>query len=166
MTDGPPSVALDLHELLATLHRHDIDFTIIGGVAVQVHGHRRTTKDLDVIPAPDHANLTRLTAALVELGAQPRDLPGAGAPTVEQLAAAAIVPPLTTRHGELHILRDVPGAPAYDDLRARALVVELNGIPLAIAGLDDVIAMKRASGRTSDITDIAVLIALDEPGET
>jgi hypothetical protein len=28
---------------------------------------------------------------------------------VEQLQAAAIVPPLTTRHRELHILRDVPG---------------------------------------------------------
>ena len=78
----------------------------------------------------------------------------------EQLAAAAIVPPLTTCHGELHILRDVPGAPAYPDLRARALVVELNGIPLAIAGLDDLIAMKRASSRPGDIRDIAVLTAI------
>lgn len=161
MTEGPPSAALDLAELLATLHRHEIDFTIIGGVAVQVHGHRRTTKDLDVIPAPDPENLRRLTAALVELEARPRDIPGAAPPTAEQLATAAIVPPLTTRHGELHILRDVPGAPAYDDLRARALVVELNGIPLAIAGLDDVIAMKRASGRPGDLSDIAVLTALE-----
>jgi hypothetical protein len=161
MTEGPPSAALDLHELLAALHRHGVDFTIIGGVAVQVHGHRRTTKDLDVIPAPDRANLTRLAGALVELGARPRDLPGAGAPTTEQLTTAAIVPPLTTRHGELHILRDVPGAPAYDTLRTRALVLELNGIPLAIAGLDDVIAMKRASGRPADISDIAMLTALE-----
>ncbi len=156
-----PSAALDLNELLAVLHRHRIDYTVIGGVAVQVHGHRRTTKDLDVIPAPDHANLARLHVALVELQARPRDLPIAGIPTAEQLAAAAIVPPLTTRHGELHILRDVPGAPAYGDLRARALVVELNGSPLAIAGLDDVIAMKRASGRPADMSDIAVLTAIE-----
>ena len=46
-------------------------------------------------------------------------------------------------------------------LRARALVVELNGVPLAIAGLDDVIAMKRASGRPADLRDIAVLTALE-----
>lgn len=163
MSDGPPSAALDLDELLATLHRHEIGYIVVGGVAVQVHGHRRTTKDLDVIPAPEEENLTRLAACLHELQARPRDLPAAGAPTVQQLATAPIVPPLTTLHGELHILRDVPGAPAYDDLRARALVIELNGMRLAIAGLDDLIAMKRASGRPADISDIAVLTALDEP---
>lgn len=162
MTADLPTAALDLRALLATLDRHGVAYTIIGGVAVQVHGHRRTTKDLDVIPAPDVQNLTRLTAALVELQAQPRDIPAAGAPTVEQLMTAAIVPPLTTRHGELHILRDVPGAPAYADLRSRALVVELNGIALAIAGLDDLIAMKRATGRPADIRDIAALTAIDD----
>jgi len=162
LSERAPSAALDVAALMATLHRHGIDFTIIGGVAVQVHGHRRTTKDLDLIPAPDHDNLTRLSAALVELEARPRDIPGAGPPTVEQLATAAIVPPLTTRHGELHILRDVPGAPSYEDLRARALIIELNDIPVAIAGIDDVIAMKRASGRPADLRDIAVLTALEE----
>ena len=163
MSEGPPSAALDLDELLATLHRHRVDYTIIGGLAVQAHGHRRTTKDLDVIPAPDHENLARLHAALVELRARPRDIPGAATPTVEQLTTAAVVPPLTTAHGELHVLRDVPGAPAYDDLRSRALVVQLGGVPLAIAGLDDLIAMKRASGRPADIGDIAVLTAVERP---
>ncbi|MDX6679510.1 MAG: hypothetical protein QOE31_3562, partial [Solirubrobacteraceae bacterium] len=151
--------------LLATLHRHAVDYTVVGGVAVQVHGHRRTTKDLDVIAAPDTHNLTRLAHALAELGAHPRDIPGAGAPTIQQLETAAIVPPLTTRHGELHILRDVPGAPSYADLRANALVIELDGISLAIAGLDDLIAMKRASGRPPDIRDIAALTATEDAGE-
>lgn len=165
MTAGPPEAPLDLRALLLTLDRHAVDYTVIGGVAVQVHGHRRTTKDLDVVPAPEQANLVRLTAALVELGARPRDIPGGGVPTVEQLTTAPIVPPLVTRHGELHILRDVPGAPSYEDLRARALVVEFEGIALAIAGLDDLIAMKRAVGRPADIRDIAALTAIDDRGD-
>ena len=74
------------------------------------------------------------------------------------------MPPLTTRHGELRILRDVPGAPSYVDLRSRALVVQLSGIGIPIAGLDDLIAMKRASGRPSDIRDIAALTATGEGG--
>lgn len=160
---GPPSAALDLRELLATLDRHHVEYTIIGGIAVQVHGHRRTTKDLDVIPAPDDENLGHLHAALNELGARPRDIPGGPVPTTQQLATAAIVPPLTTRHGELRILRDVPGAPAYADLRERALHIEFDGISLAIAGLDDLLSMKRADGRPADIRDIAVLTASDEP---
>ncbi len=162
MSDVPPTAALDLGALLATLDRHAVDYTVIGGVAVQVHGHRRTTKDLDVIAAPELDNLRRLAAALGELAARPRDIPGAGSPTIEQLSTAAIVPPLTTRHGELRILRDVPGAPPYADLRGRALVVDLDGISIAIAGLDDLIAMKRASGRPSDVRDIAALTSVDE----
>lgn len=162
---GAPRAALDLRELLATLDRHHVDYTIIGGVAVQVHGHRRTTKDLDVIPAPDHENLEHLHAALTELDGRPRDIPGGPIPTTQQLANAAIVAPLTTRHGELHILRDVPGAPAYAALRERALVIDFGGVTLAIAGLDDLIAMKRASGRPADLRDIAVLTAIDRAGD-
>jgi len=159
MDESTPASPLDLRELLATLQRHRVQYTVVGGVAVQVHGHRRTTKDLDVIPRPDRDNLERLAAALIELGAHPRDLPG-GAPTAEHLAGAPIVPPLSTDHGELHILRDVPGAPPYDDLIAHALVIDFDGIALAIAGLDDLIAMKRASGRPADERDIAALTAL------
>ena len=59
----------------------------------------------------------------------------------------------------------MPGAPPYSDLRARALVIELDGIALAVAGLDDLISMKRASGRPADIRDIAALTAVDEVDE-
>ena len=171
MTEGPPTAALDLRQLLAILERHAVDYTVIGGIAVQVHGHRRTTKDVDLIASPDGDNLERLGAALQALAAVPRDIPGSRTPTVEQLATAAIVPPLTTHHGELHILRDVPGAPPYAELRARALVIDLDGMAIAIAGLDDLIAMKRASARPSDLRDIAALVAAadherepDKPG--
>src|SRR3954470_4986571 len=125
MADRTPVAPLDVRELLATLHRHGVEYTVIGGVAVQVHGHRRTTMDLDVIPGPERANLERLAPALADPAAHPRALPGAQprnahgeAPTGVHPGAAPIPPPLTTDHGELHILRDVPGAPPYADLRA------------------------------------------------
>ena len=149
--------AFDVTELLRTLARHGVGYVVIGGVAVQAHGHRRTTMDLDILPDPSPANYARLAAALADLDARPRDLPAAGAPSAEQLQAAPIVPPLSTRHGDLLVLRDVPGAAPYEELRARALVIDLDGIELAIAGRDDMIAMKRASGRRVDLADIAVL---------
>jgi predicted nucleotidyltransferase len=66
---------------------------------------------------------------------------------------------MSTAHGELHILRDVPGAAPFAELRGRALPLELDGVPVLIAGLDDLIAMKRASGRTVDLEDLRVLTA-------
>lgn len=144
----------DLARLFAVLGEHGVDYVVIGGVAVQVHGVGRTTFDLDVIPDPAPANLRRLAAALVALDARPADLPTAPPPTEEQLAVAAIVPPLTTAHGDLHILNDVPGVPVYADLRARALEVELDGVRLAFAGREDLVLMKRATGRRQDLEDL------------
>jgi predicted nucleotidyltransferase len=45
-------------------------------------------------------------------------------------------------------------------LRDAALVVEIDGIEVAIASLDDLIRMKRASARPSDLEDIAALTRL------
>ena len=153
-----PERPLDLLELFRVLDEHGVDYLVIGGVAAQVHGRRRTTKDLDVTPAPDPENFTRLAAALVALDAHPAALgPSASTPTAEQLRLAPVVPPLTTRHGELHILNDVPGATVYAEMRARALSTDLDGIVMHIVGVADLIRMKQAIGRPSDLQDIEAL---------
>lgn len=156
---------LDLSGLLETLARHGVDYVVIGGVATQVHGHRRTTMDLDLTPDPGSENLRRLAAALAELEARPRDhdfgsgeIPPADP---ERLVVAPIVPPLITRHGQVHILKEPKGARAFEELRQAALVVELDGIEVAIASLDDLIRMKRAAGRSSDLDDIAALAEVE-----
>lgn len=167
--ERPAERPLDLIQLLETLARHEVDYVVIGGVATQVHGHRRTTMDLDLTPAPAPENIRRLSAALEELEARPSDPhleSGEISPTdPDRLAVAAIVPPLSTRHGRLHILKEPKGARSFDQLRATALVVELDGIEIAIASLDDLIRMKRAAGRPSDLDDIAALTAAERQGE-
>lgn len=160
MSDSPER-PLDLRELFRVLDEHGVDYLVIGGVAAQVHGRRRTTKDLDVTPAPDPDNFTRLAAALVALDAHPAELgPSASTPTAEQLRLAPVVPPLTTRHGELHILNDVPGATVYAEMRTRALSTDFDGIVMRIVGVDDLIRMKQAVGRPSDIEDIEALTTI------
>jgi hypothetical protein len=152
---------LDLRALFGVLAENAVEYVVIGGVAAQVHGHRRTTKDLDVIPDPDRGNLERLASTLTALEARPPALgPDAPSPTADQLAVTAIVPPLSTIHGELHICNDVPGAAPYGDLRRRALATDLDGIPVRIVSLDDLISMKRAFGRPRDLEDITVLNAV------
>lgn len=156
---------LDLGELIAVLARHGVDYVVIGGVAAQVHGHRRTTMDLDLTPDPRPENLRRLGAALAELEARPRDAETEGAeiPVGDpaRLAVAAIVPPLLTRHGQVHILKEPKGARGFEEMRERALVVDLDGNKVAIVSLDDLIRMKRAAGRPADLDDIAALTEVE-----
>jgi hypothetical protein len=144
----PPERPLDLLALLRTLAEHGVEHLVIGGIAVQVHGHRRTMKDLDVMPAPAPGNHERLARALEALDAR---VSGVEPDAVD----------VVTRHGELHVLNAPKGAADYDAMRARALVVEIEGIEVAIAGLDDLIRMKHASARQSDFDDIAVLTAIE-----
>lgn len=152
---------LDLRELFRVLADHGVDYLVIGGVAAQVHGRRRTTKDLDVTPSPDPENFERLSAALVALDAHPVELgPSAPTPTAEQLSIAPVVPPLTTRHGDLHILNEVPGATAFTEMRARALTTDLDGIAVQIVSVNDLIRMKQTTGRPGDIEDIQALTAV------
>ncbi len=53
-----------------------------------------------------------------------------------------------------------PGAPPYEALRVGALEIRLGDLKLAVAGRDDLIGMKRASGRPVDLEDIAALTEL------
>jgi hypothetical protein len=156
-----PETPLDAERILRALAEHAVEYVIIGGLAVQTHGHVRTTVDIDVFPRPDPANLARLADALNALDARVLK------PGNEDLKIdAAMLPRATlwqfaTRHGAIDVLHDAPGASPYDALRAGALELRLGDLELAVAGRDDLIGMKRASGRAVDLEDIA---ALTEPG--
>ena len=56
--------------LLEGLTSHGVEFVVIGGVAVGVHGVVRATKDLDIVPRPARANDERLAAALRHIHAR------------------------------------------------------------------------------------------------
>ena len=160
-----PEPVLRTGEILRALVEKRVDFVVVGGVAVQAHGYLRATADLDVVPRPTLLNLSRLAEALTELDAEGWRVRLPVAVTDPQLLKAAPMIPLTTRDGRLDLLNiaHTAGAPAsYDDLRERALVVELDGLEIAIAGLDDLIRMKRAAGRPHDLTDIASLTRSDD----
>ena len=47
-----PHQQLDADTILRTLIAHDVEFVVIGGLAVGAHGFPRATKDVDVVPRP------------------------------------------------------------------------------------------------------------------
>jgi hypothetical protein len=153
-------------EILSTLAARDVDFVVIGGLAAVAHGSRRMTRDIDVVVRPDDVNLGRLEEALAELGAVQLLPDGADGPI--DSADIALVGLGTTLHtrsaaGRLDIVGAPAGAAPYDELRARSIISRVAGVEARISGLDDLIAMKRASGRPLDLQDIADLTAPD-PG--
>lgn len=150
---------LDAARILHLLGEHRVEYTLIGGLAVQAHGHTRTTQDVDIMPSPEPENLERLAAALRDLAARPAGGRGRGGGRRRFDGAFPLegVTSLDTEAGGVDVHLRPPGAAPYGQLRGRALVIEVAGTTVAVAGRDDLIAMKRASGRPIDRGDVIAL---------
>jgi hypothetical protein len=170
----------DPFEIGAVLARHDVDCVVIGGAALQAHGHVRTTQDFDVIAAWTTENMPRLAAALGELHARLRgidaDLLGIDLSDPQQLYGGGNFL-MHTRHGDLDVFGadQTAAAPPYEQLRSRAIAVEVRGVRLLIAHPEDLIRMKLAASRfrdrpehkrRQDLDDIAVLEQLRRQDHT
>jgi predicted nucleotidyltransferase len=154
-----PDRVFDAQEILRVLSAHSVDFVVIGGIAVQAHGYIRWTKDLDVIVRPSALNFSRLSEAFRELEAEVRGSGTLKLTDPHQLRRAPLVPVMTTA-GPLDVvnIEHVAGPPqSYDGLHQAALVIELSGSDVAVAGLSDLIRMKRGAGREHDLADIEAL---------
>ena len=149
---------LRLHELLRRLSEHGVDFVVVGGVAVILQASPRFTKDLDICYASEQENLDRLGDMLTESRARLRDvdedLPFV--PDGRALRQTQILT-LTTDDGGLDLLLEPDGSPGYPALRRRADQIDIGGIVVRVASIEDLIAMKRAAGRPQDLVDLESL---------
>jgi hypothetical protein len=157
MADPQPP---DAERIFATLDAHKVEYVVIGGIAVQVYGHVRMTNDIDLIPSPTPQNLERLATALQNLEARVLNAGSEHLAIDARMLPRATLWQLSTRHGDIDVLHDAPGAAPFPQLRERALLIELGDHSIPIASRDDLIKMKRAAGRPIDLADIA---ALTEP---
>lgn len=162
--DPPGRPAADPEVILGVLARHDVDFLVVGGVAVVVHGYPRLTQDVDILAAPDAANMRRLATALAELNARSVDDRNRELPLdlshPEGLALGDFF--LVTDAGGLDLVNGPrPDLKRWRRLDAAAVEVDLGGLAIRVVGKDDLIAMKREAGRGKDLRDIAALTAAE-----
>ena len=144
--------------LLRRLAAAQVDYVVIGGVAVVAHGYARATRDLDITYATDAENLERLGGVLLVLHARLRGVAD-DVPVVPDARTLRHVQLLTldTDDGGLDLLVDPAGAAPYEELKSRADRIELDGSEIRVVALDDLLAMKRAAGRPQDLVDVGAL---------
>lgn len=157
--------------ILATLVANEVEFLLVGGLAVGYHGYPRATKDIDIVPAPEARNLDKLWAALVALDAEMlalgefrrEELPVSL--SAEELGRGANWD-LRTTHGRLDVIQHVEGALEnsgdYERLRAGAIPARYAFGTVWVAGYDDLIDLKTLAGRDQDLVDIRALREANE----
>ncbi|MQA76099.1 MAG: hypothetical protein GEU88_17490 [Solirubrobacterales bacterium] len=161
----PPAVSEPaFDQLLRRLSEADVEFVLVGGLAVNAWGVVRGTKDVDVVVAPGDENLGRVAAVAVAARGhvQVGEAFLGSAPSIAARLAEGEQVAIETGLGRLDIVQGLDGVPPYAELRARAEQAQVLGVSIAVCSLEDLRAMKRATGRARDIADLEDLEAVGD----
>lgn len=145
----------DYRDMIECLQREGVEFMLVGGYAVALHGWPRMTFDIDFWILANPQNAAAVVRALKAFGAPLMDL------TEEDFYRPGMVFQIGTEPQRIDILSAVSGV-SYEDAVMRALKMEVDGLSLKVISLDDLILNKRASGRPKDIVDALTLEKLKE----
>ncbi len=150
-----------IFDLIKLLTEKEVDFVLVGGLAVALQGYQRVTMDVDVVLAMDAGNLERFIAGAREAGLRPTiPVP------IESLARPELIEQWHREKGMLAFslrgaaaqatVLDVLVKPIvpYADLRRDALMVTLGTSKVPVASIPHLIAMKTGTGRGKDQIDI------------
>ena len=160
-------VEFDAFRLLQELNKAGVRYIVIGGVAARTHGSPLITADLDICYARDDANHQALADMLQRVHARLR---GVDREVPFRLDAKTIRKgdsfTFETDFGAFDILATPSGTEGYSDLVMKAVRADLDGLTVLVAGLGDLMRMKRAAGRKKDLLAIEELGALREELDT
>ena len=134
-----------------------MDFLLIGGIAATLYGSRHVTDDTDVLVRNTSANLKRLRAALVDLGA--KDTRKRSLDRVMQDLADGGNIRTSTRAGAFDVLSVIPVDPpmSYPLLTRHANPTRIGKLEVKVVALEDMIEMKTRTKRVKDLARLPEL---------
>jgi hypothetical protein len=136
-------------ELLQLLNEFEVEYLIVGGFAVMKYGEPRYTKDLDVWVHNSPQNSLRVVGALKKFGA-PLQHDGV---TAETFTGKQVVYQIGIAPVRIDILSEITGV-EFPDAWKRKVASTFFGVPVHFISFDDLVANKKALGRSSDLKDL------------
>lgn len=140
----------DFKEFVALLNAREVEYLVVGGYAMALHGRPRHTGDLDIWVRRSPDNAKRLMATLNDFGFGDVGLSAADFEVRENVVQLGY-PPF-----RIDLLTDIDGI-EFDAAWPNRETTLHDGLALHFVGLDDLKANKRASGRPRDLDDLEQL---------
>ncbi len=140
----------DYIDMLKCLNKAGVDYILVGGWAVNMYGYIRATVDLDIWILADAANAKKVYAAVAEFGAPVSEM------KPEDFAEYGMIFQIGVAPCRVDIISKISGV-SYADAVTRAVPKTIDGIPVRLISLEDLIANKKASGRAKDLADVEIL---------
>ncbi len=156
---------MDPDALFAALNEASVDYVVVGGLAANLRGSQRVTKDIDIVYSTEPTNLRKLCAVINAI--EPRIIvlgqpEGSRLTLTPQHLKRYPLLQLSTKFGEVDLLSAIAGFKSYDAIKKASNTVDVDGRSIPMLTLAGVIKSKRALKRPKDIDDIHQLEAVAE----
>lgn len=139
--------------LLADLSEADVEYLLVGGLAVALCGHIRATEDVDILILAEHGNIARLLKCLETFG--------------EGAARELRVEDFTIEEGAIRIVEDFPldvftqmSGYAYEDLLPYTEQHTVGDVTIRHLNVEGLLMLKSDSSRPKDQLDVQALQAV------
>ncbi len=150
-----------IEKVIKTLNQHRVQYTLVGGYAVALHGAVRGTVDIDFVVALNQRSYRQTEKALNSIGL--KSILPISADDVFNFREEYIKNRNLTAwsfNNPDNPLEIVDIIITEDVKKIKSVIKIFNGTRIKIAAIDDLIKMKKKSGRKQDIEDIKALVKL------
>ncbi len=154
---------VELESAIHALMENEVEFVVVGGVAITAYGSAYITQDLDFCYSRASSNLKKIANALAPFNPRLRGFPKE-LPFVwdERTLLNGTNFTLDTDIGDIDLLGEVSGVGDYSALKKSSQKLKICGILVDVISIDDLINAKRAAGRTKDLLVLPELETLRE----
>jgi len=140
----------DILDFVALCNKHEVRYLVIGGYAVSIHGHPRSTKDIDVCIEMSELNASKMISVINEFGFGSLKL------NKEDFLKKDLVTQLGFPPLRIDILNDLDGV-NFEEAWNNKKIVIFEHVPVNFIGYNELLIVKQKSGRSQDIADIELL---------
>ena len=140
----------DILDFVELCNKHEVRYLVIGGYAVSIHGHPRSTKDIDVCIEMSELNASKMISVINEFGFGSLKL------NKEDFLKKDLVTQLGFPPLRIDILNDLDGV-NFEEAWNNKKIVTFEHVPVNFIGYNELLIVKQKSGRSQDIADIELL---------
>jgi predicted nucleotidyltransferase len=137
----------DLYEFVKLLIEKEVEYLIVGGYAVGIHGHPRYTGDLDVWINPTKENAEKVLETVNQFGFSYFNF------KVEDFTTEGNVIQLGNPPLRIDLLTEIDGV-KFDECYLNTKEVNIDNLMVKFISYKDLIKNKLSTGRHRDLDDI------------
>ena len=142
----------DFRDFIDALNNHNVEYILVGGYSVILHGYVRTTGDMDIWVNKSAENYKKLIEAFFQFRMPVFDMTEANFLHNKNIDVFTFGKPPAS----IEILTSLKGI-EFNEAIAKALVYEDEELKIRFLCFDDLVQSKKAAGRFKDLDDIEQL---------